>query len=79
MDKLIEELRKTSRPDYKWLAQKIKENSKKKDPTEARKIKIECTKILIDELEKYENDELINQLLLFVGKKVEPEEKANRK
>ena len=79
MSKLTEELRKTKKKSYKYLAKRIEENETKKDPAEARRIMRECKIILINELDKYQNDELINQLILFVGKVIEGGEKANRK
>ena len=79
MSKLTEELRKTKRKSYKYLAKRIEQNATRKDPMEEKRIMKECKIILIDELDKYQNDELINQLLLFVGKEIESHEKANRK
>ena len=52
---------------------------KNPDPTEAKEIKRECMVTLVDELDKYHNDALINQLLLFVGNVIHDDEKANRK
>jgi hypothetical protein len=77
MEKLIEELKKTKKKSYKYLAKRLQEASITGNIP--RNLKRECMIILVNELEKYENDELINQLLLFVGKPITNEEKANRK
>ena len=79
MNKLVEELKKTKDKSYKRLAKRIAENEIQHDKQEEKRIKRECMMILVDELDKYQNDELINQLLLFVGKQIVGEEKANRK
>ena len=76
---LVEELKKTKKKEYKLLARRIEANMKNPDPTEAKEIKRECMVTLVDELDKYHNDALINQLLLFVGNVIHDDEKANRK
>lgn len=76
MEKLIQELKKTKRKSYKYLAKRLEQTNGEVP----KHLKRECMIVLVEELDKYENDELINQLLLFLGKKIETEEeKANRK
>ncbi len=80
LEELIQALKRTNKKDYKYLAKKIKANAEINRDYIPKQLRRECNKVLISELDKYENDELINQLLLYLGKKIETEEeKANRK
>ena len=79
MNKLIEALERTKKKEYKLLAKRMKKNLVVNDPEEARLIRRKCMVILVDELDKYENDDLINQLLVYVGREIKNDEKANQK